>query len=114
MGRDSAILLDLSLAARRAVAGMDDFSMEAFTEDWKAQSIVLHQLLILGEAAKRLSPEFRDAHPKIPWRKIAGLRDVLIHCYDTVDIETVWEIVKRDLPPLITFLETVAPRDNEK
>lgn len=113
MPRDDAILLDLIQASRRAMEGLGGLSKDAFANNWKAQSIVLHQLLVLGEAAKRLSFEFRQAHPQIPWRKISGLRDILIHCYDTVDIETVWEIIDRDLPPLIAFLESVAPKDTE-
>jgi len=114
MPRDDAILLDLLRASRRAAEGRSGLSIAAFREDWKAQSIVLHQLLVLGEAVKRLSPGFREAHPDISWRKMAGLRDILIHCYDTIDAETVWEIVDRDLPPLIAFLERVAPRRPEQ
>ena len=48
------------------------------------------RLEILGEATKRLSPEFRRLHPDLPWRAMAGMRDVLIHAYDQVDLEEVW------------------------
>ena len=110
MDRDDATFLDLLLASRRAVEGLGDLTSGALADDWKTQSIVLHQLLVLGEGVKRLSSEFRDKHSTMPWRRIAGLRDILIHCYDTVDVEAVCEIVNRDLPPLIAFLESVAPR----
>jgi uncharacterized protein with HEPN domain len=56
-------------------------------------SAVLHQLLIIGEAVKRISPEFRVAHPEVPWKLIAGTRDKLIHFYEGVDLEEVWEMV---------------------
>jgi len=110
MPADDAVLLDILLASRRAVEALAGASYNNFAPDWRTQSIVLHQLLVLGEAVKRLSPEFRDNHSQIPWRQMAGMRDVLIHCYDTIDLKTVWNIVTRDLPPLIDFLETVAPR----
>ena len=109
MANDESVILDLLQASRRAMEGLSDTSLDAFMEDWKAQSIVVHQLLILGEAVKRLSAGFREAHPDIEWRKMAGMRDVLIHCYDTIDVESVWEIVNRDLPPLVVFLESIAP-----
>jgi uncharacterized protein with HEPN domain len=69
MPRDDAILADMHRAARLAldfVLGMDQ---AAFTADLKTQSAVLHQLLVLGEAAKRLSGPFRDAHPQVPWAR---------------------------------------------
>ena len=52
-------------------------------------------LEILGEATKRLSPEFRRLHPDLPWRAMAGMRDVLIHAYDQVDLEEVWMAYQR-------------------
>ena len=81
----------------------------AFLEDAKTQSAVLHQLLIVGEAVKRLSPEFRAAHPDVPWKLIAGTRDKLIHFYEGVDLDEVWKMVTSDLPELIRQIGPLAP-----
>ncbi len=64
------------------------------------QSAVVRELQVIGEATKALSPEFRAAHPQIPWKSMAGLRDVLVHDYDTIDAEEVWLIVKNDVSVL--------------
>ncbi len=69
----------------------------------------LHQLLIVGEAVKRTSPEFRDAHPEVPWKLIAGTRDKLIHFYEGVDLVEVWKMVTSDLSELIRLIEPLAP-----
>lgn len=109
MLRDEAVLLDILRAARLVVefrAGMDE---AAFLKDMKTQSAVLHQLLILGEAVKRLSPQFCQRHPEIPWRLIAGMRDRLIHEYDVVDLEEVWRTAVSDIPQLIMLLEPLVP-----
>ncbi|MCX7049291.1 MAG: DUF86 domain-containing protein [Candidatus Sumerlaeota bacterium] len=108
---DDATLLDIALAARRAIEGMGSCSLQDFSADWKVQSIVLHQLLLLGEAVKRLSQPFRDRYPALQWRQWAGLRDVLIHGYDIVDLETVWNITTQELPLFIEFIEPLlSPR----
>jgi uncharacterized protein with HEPN domain len=64
------------------------------------QDATMRQLEIIGEATKRLSEETRSKHPDVPWRRIAGLRDVLTHDYMGVDLEAVWEVTQRDLPEL--------------
>jgi uncharacterized protein with HEPN domain len=69
----------------------------------------LHQLLVIGEAVKRLSPAFRAAHPEVPWRLIAGTRDKLIHFYEGVDLDQVWGMVTADLPELIRWIEPLVP-----
>ena len=77
-----------------------DMNREAFMEDRKTQDAVLRKLEIIGEAVKNIPHGFREKYPEIPWKQIAGTRDVLIHEYFGVDLELVWEIVERDLPEL--------------
>lgn len=71
------------------------------------QDAVIRQLEIIGEATKRLSAELRSRHADLPWRRIAGLRDVLIHNYMGVDINAVWEITQKELPVLKKSIDTI-------
>jgi uncharacterized protein with HEPN domain len=66
---------------------------------------LLQLLLILGEAASRVSQVYREKHPEIPWGQIVGLRNRLIHGYDAIDYDILWNILTTDLPPLIAILE---------
>jgi uncharacterized protein with HEPN domain len=109
MPHDEVTILDLARAARLVLEFVRGLDRDAFDRDSKTQSAVLHQLLVLGEAVKRLSPDFRAAHATVPWAQIAGMRDKLIHAYDEVDIELVWRTVERDLPPLLNQLEQWLP-----
>ncbi len=93
------------LACRRIIAWVDDFDEDRFKADERTASSVQHQLIVMGEAAKRLSTEFRAAHPEVSWREIAGLRDVLIHGYHRVSLEAVWETVTVYVPSLREHLE---------
>jgi uncharacterized protein with HEPN domain len=81
-----------------------------FLDDVKTQAAILHELLVLGEAAKRLSAAFRDTHPDVAWKAIAGMRDRLLHGYDDVDLDLVWKTVDEDVPALVKRLEDLAPR----
>ena len=111
MPRDETTLLDIATAARLVMeftAGMD---RAAFLDDIKTQSSVLHQLMVLGEAVKRLSDGFRARHPEIPWTLMAGMRDKLIHGYDIVDLEEVWKTASRDVPDLLRWLDPRLPKE---
>ncbi len=111
MPRDDATLLDILKAARLAVVFKGDLDKPAFLDDLKTQAAILHQLLVLGEAVKRLSEGFRVSHAEIPWRMIAGMRDKLIHGYDDVDLNEVWKTVSTDIPDLISRLEPLEPHE---
>ncbi len=109
MSRDEGHLLDILKAARLAIEFRGSADKADFLSDTKTQSAVLHQLLIIGEAVKRLSLQFRAAHPEVPWKLIAGTRDKLIHFYQGVDLEEVWKTVTSDLPQLIRWIEPLVP-----
>lgn len=73
---------------------------QAFLASRLIQDGVIRNLEVIGEATKNLSSELRDANPAIPWRQIAGMRDVLIHDYLKVNVSRVWRTVITDFPPL--------------
>jgi uncharacterized protein with HEPN domain len=76
-------------------------------DDDRVLSLALVRLLeIVGEAAGRVSEETRALHPEVPWPQIVGLRNRLIHGYDAVDYDILWQIITDDLPALVTLLET--------
>ncbi|MBI4235372.1 DUF86 domain-containing protein [Candidatus Peregrinibacteria bacterium] len=71
-----------------------------FLSNLQAQDSVIRRLEIIGEASKGLPASLKKAHPEIPWKQVAGLRDILIHEYFGVDLQILWPIVKKDLPAL--------------
>jgi len=114
MSRDNATLLDILKAARLVTEFKGKLAKKAFLRDIKTQSAILHQLLVIGEAVKRLSEDFRARHREIPWLRIAGMRDKLIHAYDAVDLDEVWKTTTKDIAPLISFLEPLVPQEKIK
>ncbi|MFO0840127.1 MAG: DUF86 domain-containing protein [Phycisphaerae bacterium] len=101
MPRDDATLLDIARAAGLVLQFTADMNSDAFLQDVKTQSAAIHQLMVIGEAAKRLSTPFRESHSDVPWMLIAGMRDRLIHGYDAVDLVEVWRTVEKDVPDLL-------------
>jgi len=107
LDRDRATLLDLAVASKRVLEFIGDQSFDSFSQDLKTQSAVVLQILILGEAAKRLSSEFRNLHPEIPWSDIMRMRDRLIHHYESMDPGEIWQAAIQDIPSLLLFLERI-------
>ena len=81
----------------------------AFMRDTKTQDAVIRNFEVIGEAAKRVPPEYRATHPSIPWQLMAGFRDVLIHGYEGVDVGRVWTTATRDLPIVRRAILAVLP-----
>ncbi|ABB30723.1 protein of unknown function DUF86 [Geobacter metallireducens RCH3] len=103
--RDLASLVDIIEAARLARSFLAGIAKNNFDSNLMVQSAVIRQIEVMGEATKRLSEEFRNDHPHVPWRKIAGMRDILIHAYDHVDPDEVWNVVTGAMPGLLEQLE---------
>ena len=94
-------------ASQEAVGFAEGRCRADLDSDRKLNLSLVRLLEIIGEGARSLSPEFRDAHPELPWKKMVGMRDRLIHGYYDVNLDVVWETITKDLPPLIVQLETI-------
>jgi uncharacterized protein with HEPN domain len=108
MRDDRERLLDMLEAIRKIeqVAFSEKYT-ERLQEDELVEVWVVHHLQIIGEAASRLSKEFRDKHTYVAWGSMIGMRHVLVHGYFETDTEIVWKVVEKDLPTLKEQLETI-------
>jgi uncharacterized protein with HEPN domain len=109
MPRDVDSVLDMLQASRLICDFMQGITREAFEQDTMRQAAVIREIEILGEAARRISESFRNAHQEIPWVQIIGMRNILIHAYDSVDLDEVWEVTQRSIPELICQLDPLVP-----
>jgi uncharacterized protein with HEPN domain len=105
--RDAGSLWDMANAIYRIQEFTANLTYDAYLDSVLIQSAVERQLEILGEAARRLSDEFRQVHPEIDWRRIIGLRNILIHRYDEIRQQTIWATVVSELEPLLAQLENL-------
>lgn len=104
---DQALLLDMLKSAREALETVEaiDFSWEEFEASHMPRNAVIRCIEVIGEASKDVSPDTKKALPQIPWPKVYGMRNVLIHDYGEVELDEVWETVTEDIPALIDILE---------
>lgn len=105
MNNDKAYIQDILamiVEIENSVKGLD---YEAFMNNLTVFRAVERNFEIVGEAAKRLSSEFKAKHSQIPWQQIAGFRDILIHEYSAVNVATVWDTLQSDIPKLKAVLQ---------
>jgi len=107
MQRDREYLVDILEAARLAMAYTQGKTQEEFLRDIQCQDAVVRRLEIIGEAARRVSDDTRELHAHLPWHKMIGMRNAMIHEYDDIDMPLVWETVKTSLPELVRLLEKI-------
>jgi uncharacterized protein with HEPN domain len=98
--------------AREAVAMAAGKTRDNLDTDRKLNLALVRLLEIVGEAASRTPDDERAQHPPIPWGQIVGLRNRLIHGYDSVDFDILWQIVNHDLPPLIVALDKIVSSED--
>lgn len=103
--RDQALLLDMLGACREIRAYVGHDGLDAFIADGKSYRAVERCLEIIGEAARRVSPEAQQSFPQVPWPKIVGLRNRISHEYGDVDYEEIFLIATVSVPELIVALE---------
>ena len=100
MQRDIGYFSDILDSTKLAVEYLDKISYNEFKQNTAIQDAVIRRIEIIGEAVKNLSNEIKNKYPEIPWRKITGMKDILIHKYFGIDLELTWEVVIRDLDEL--------------
>lgn len=105
--RDRQSLEDMVAAGRKILRYAEATTRETLPSVPMRLDAVLYEMVILGEAARRLSGEIRAAHPEVPWREIIGMRSIITHGYDQVDDDELWQVIDRDLPLLLAQREKV-------
>ena len=105
---------DILDAMDKAEILLADVAYDQFAGDFRIHYAVVRALEIIGEAAKRLPSSLRDEYPAIPWKGMAGMRDRIIHGYDMVDYEIVWNTVKQVIPQIRPLLQRILVDYDEK
>lgn len=104
---DKVLLQHMLLAGQRIGEYLHGLSKDRFMAYSMVQDAVVRQLEIIGEAASKLSDDFCRAHPEIPWRRVVGMRNRLIHGYFGVDYDIVWETATSEVPRLLEQIRSI-------
>lgn len=97
-------------AARAVVEFVQGRTLEDYESNLMLRSAVERQVEIIGEAARRVSKEFQELHPEIPWRPIQAQRHVLAHDYGAIKHDRIWRVAEEHIPALIVMLDPLVPK----
>lgn len=114
MDRDTPHLIDIAESARLVSAYLEGALMDAFMRNVQLQDSVIRRLEIIGEAAGRVSVPFRQRHRAIPWSRMIGMRNRMIHAYDAIDLDLVWTTAQERIPELLALIEPLVPQDPDE
>lgn len=109
-----AHLWDMCQSLRMVSRYVDGREQAELRTDSMLEDAVVRRLTIVGEAAARIDAEFRSAHPEIPWRKIVGLRNVVTHQYDRINLEEIWTVATQDVPGVLAQLEPLLDAEERR
>lgn len=110
--RDDKLLLDdIQEAGTKILRFTQGIDFAAFVQNDEKVDAVIRNFEIIGEAASKLSPELRQTHTQIPWRRITGYRNRLIHEYFGVDLQIVWKVVENELPQLLNDINDILGKE---
>lgn len=107
MKDDSIYLEHIETNLKRILSYSSGISKEDFLNNNQMQDACIRQIEIMGEATKRISEPFKEKHPEVPWKDMAGMRDKLIHDYLDVDLNIVYQTVAVDIPKLLPVIERI-------
>jgi uncharacterized protein with HEPN domain len=114
MSRDLAYVFDILEAAKLIQSYIEGVDRPTFDNDVMRQDAIFRRITIIGEATKRLSEEFRKNHSEISWKEMAGMRDVIVHDYNEIDLDLVWDTATKSIPALIAQIEPLAPKEDSE
>ncbi|MGB3291857.1 MAG: DUF86 domain-containing protein [Phormidesmis sp.] len=111
MRRDSASLLDMYQAGQQVLAFTQGITLRELQDDDMRLSAVLYEIIVIGEATTRLSPDFRANHPQLPWKKMSGMRNILVHQYDEVNFDLLWDAIQFSIPEMLGKTAPLLPEE---
>ena len=112
MKRDIQFLLDMLQSAELIIQYTAEYSKDDFIDNIQLQDSVIRRLLVIAEAARRVSETTRQNLSNISWREINGMRNRLVHEYDDINLNIIWDVIQQEIPSLIRELKLKVPPEN--